>query len=462
MTRPAPVGGIPPLQVERTRNRAAEHDRRREIRGQRRDRFEQAVGDLILDLVPVLRALGQLVGQEADQLEGVLARRCARGIDYRRRQRQDDRIVQIEAAGAKGREHARQRRERFETAHGDARHRAGFRLESRRLTQCVVRREHRDARLPAGDARGVVRPEVRVAHDIGEVADVDRGHDRLCRGVGRPVRGDDAGRAPSLDHNSGDRPGGQDGAAVLFDDPRQRQRQADRPAFGQDPAEALAAGDQGEGERAGFGLVEWMQRHECDPAEEGPDVLLLEPRGDHVEGAGVTNRDAAVAQRTGLRPGQHLGRPTWRVLALVVDDRRQALPIIEQRPVCLRIRLREARQLATGAIEVTPHRDAAAVAKGHGEHGIRVQITQAIAIELQLVVAHQGVALDQVVRRGTRIVDEAGQGQLLGRGVTTDPVRALEHQHLEAGPRRIGGRQQAVVTGAGHHDVPLAHAVAPR
>ena len=84
-----------------------------------------------------------------------------------------------------------------------------------------------------------------------------------------------------------------------------------------------------------------MQRHEGDPGEEGTDVRFLEALGDDVQRARLTNADAALPQWTGLRSGQHpRRRPRW-VIALVVDDRRQPLPIVQQGSVRLRIRLRK-------------------------------------------------------------------------------------------------------------------------
>ena len=135
---------------------------------------------------------------------------------------------------------------------------------------------------------------------------MDRGHDGLCRAVGRPVRRDDAGRAPILDDDPRDRLGGQEGATVLFDDPRQRERQPDRPTLRQDPAEALAAGDQGKGERSAFWLIEWVQRHEGDPGEERADVLLLEAHGDDVQRARLPDSDTELTKGTSLRAGEHL------------------------------------------------------------------------------------------------------------------------------------------------------------
>ena len=122
----------------------------------------------------MLRAFGQLVRQEADQLESVLARRRPRRIDHGWRQRQHHRIVEVQPPGAKRLEHPGQRAERFETAHGDALHRAGFHLELRRLAERVMRGEHRDARLPARDSGRIRGTELRLADDLRKVADMDR------------------------------------------------------------------------------------------------------------------------------------------------------------------------------------------------------------------------------------------------------------------------------------------------
>src|SRR5260221_10647125 len=91
-----------------------------------------------------------------------------------------------------------------------------------------------------------------------------------------------------------------------------------------------------------------------------------------------------------------------------------------------------------------------------------MQVLQAVPLEVELVVAHQGIALDEVVRGRKGIVDEAGQGQLLASRVAADARRALEHQHAEARASSVGGGNEVVVPGPGEDDVVLAHAVAPR
>src|SRR2546423_7653890 len=143
------------------------------------------------------------------------------------------------------------------------------------------------------------------------------------------------------------------------------------------------------------------------------------------------------------------------MLPLVVDDWRQPLPVAEQLPIGHGIGARESRQLSTGSIQITPHRQTAAVAEWHRENRVRIEITQAVLVERQLVVAHQGIALDEVVCGGARIMEEAGQGEFLTGGVAADTTLALEHQYLEASPCCVGGRQQAVVAGAGDDDVPF-------
>ena len=73
---------------------------------------------------------------------------------------------------------------------------------------------------------------------------------------------------------------------------------------------------------------------------------------------------------------------------------------------------------------------------------------QAVAVQLQLVVAHQWVGLDQVVRRSARVVDEAGQRELFAAGVAADLRRtaSASYDAKNGLGRKISGVVFAVIT----------------
>ena len=205
-----------------------------------------------------------------------------------------------------------------------------------------------------------------------------------------------------------------------------------------------------------------MESHEGNPGKESPRVRLLEPLDDDVEGAPPSEIQHLLSQRTGPGPGLNLGRGPRRVFPFIVHDRGHKLPIREQLPVRAGVRSGEAGEFVAGAVEVSPHGQAAAVEERHGEDRVRVQVREPVPVEPELVVTHQRVALNQVVRGRAGIMDKARQGQLLRARIAPDPGGALEHEHLEAGPGSVGRGEEAVVSSPGDHDVVRVHAVAPR
>ncbi len=67
-------------------------------------------------------------------------------------------------------------------------------------------------------------------------------------------------------------------------------------------------------------------------------------------------------------------------------------------PVSFAIFFREFRELRTGALQVAPLRQVAAVGKGHVINGVRINIFEAALSELQFIIAEQRIPLDSVVR----------------------------------------------------------------
>jgi hypothetical protein len=87
---------------------------------------------------------------------------------------------------------------------------------------------------------------------------------------------------------------------------------------------------------------------------------------------------------------------------------------------------------------------------------IRMEVLESVVLEAEL--ADRRARLDQVVRGRARVVQEARKSELLGRGVAADDRPLLEHEHLEARQREVGGGDEAVVPGACDDDVRLRHA----
>jgi hypothetical protein len=103
------------------------------------------------------------------------------------------------------------------------------------------------------------------------------------------------------------------------------------------------------------------------------------------------------------------------------------------------------------------HRDAAAVGERHDHHGIREEVPQAVASELELVVPHDRTRLEDRVRGRAKVVAEAGQRHLRCRGVAANGRGALEHEHAQPRAGEVCGGDETVVPGAGNDDVEAGH-----
>ena len=109
-------------------------------------------------------------------------------------------------------------------------------------------------------------------------------------------------------------------------------------------------------------------------------------------------------------------------------------------------------ELVGGGGQVGTHDQHVAVGLRHHHGRVGGEVAQPLlGDQAQLVVAHEGVVLDQHVRAAAGVVGEAGQGQLLGAGVAPHRRPRLEHEHLEPGPGEVGRRDQGVVPRAHDH-----------
>ena len=135
--------------------------------------------------------------------------------------------------------------------------------------------------------------------------------------------------------------------------------------------------------------------------------------------------------------------------------RLELVPLAEERQVGVGVARREPADLVGRAGAVPPHGDARPVLERHHQRGVGEDVPQAVPPELQLVVAHERVRLDQDMGARTGVVPEARQRQLLGDGVAAEQLARLEHDHAEPRPGEICRRDQAVVPGPRDHDVGL-------
>ena len=182
--------------------------------------------DLVLDLFPALvAAIRELVGVEADHLQGVLAVRRTRRIGNSRADDEQRRVVERERPAAHVPADAQQPVDGVRCTRCDRLELVAFDRESRRFRCRVVTDEHRDARTPLVDpGEEILTPRIR-RRQLRQVSDVDGRQHRAPRDEPLAVLGLDSGAAPLLEHEPRDAAAGQQRPAACFDQPRQRRRQ---------------------------------------------------------------------------------------------------------------------------------------------------------------------------------------------------------------------------------------------
>ena len=275
--------------------------------------------------------------------------------------------------------------------------------------------------------------------------------DGLARAVRLAVVGLDAHAAAVLEHEPGHPPSGQDRAAVILDQPRERERQGRGTSARQRPAVLLAAVGQRVGERPGARPVGRLHGHERHPDHERLRVPVLELGANDVPGA---HRDAAPP-----RAAESFVRARRAAVGVVPVGAERALGRVvvgDQPAVGVGVAARETRELLARPVEVAPLGQRLAVAEDHVHDGIRVEVLEPVVLrEAELL--DRRARLDQVVGGRARVVVEAGERELLGRGVAADDRPRLEDEHLETRLGEIGGRDEAVVARPGDDDVHRAH-----
>ena len=136
------------------------------------------------------------------------------------------------------------------------------------------------------------------------------------------------------------------------------------------------------------------------------------------------------------------------------EDVLDLVVLVEQPAVGVGVARGVARDLLDRALAVEPRGQVRAVRERDVRERVRVQVLEPVAAEQpELVVDQQRVGLDQRVAGRARVDRVARAEQLLGCGAAARDVPRVEHQHLVAGDRQVGGGDQAVVAGAGDDDL---------
>jgi len=118
------------------------------------------------------------------------------------------------------------------------------------------------------------------------------------------------------------------------------------------------------------------------------------------------------------------------------------------------IALRELRNLRRRLLAVAMEFERAAILEHRHHRHLREDVFEAIArLEPKLVILQQRIGLDEDVAHRVLVVEEARQREFARDDAAAEPGVALEHQHLFAGRRQIGGGHQAVVARSHGNDI---------
>ena len=202
------------------------------------------------------------------------------------------------------------------------------------------------------------------------------------------------------------------------------------------------------------GGVHGHERLERLPDHERLDVAVLELAPDHVPGrdrvAPQPDPPARVLEQHFLERGAEARRRDARA----AEDPLDLVVLADQAPVGLGVGPREARDLVACAVEVEPHRELLAVRKRHVPDRVGLEVLEpVVGVEPELVVHEQRVHADDRVPGRAGVDPVAGPEQLLGRGPAARYRARVEDEAFVAGLRQVRRGDQAVVAGAGHHDV---------
>ncbi len=249
-----------------------------------------------------------------------------------------------------------------------------------------------------------------------------------------------------------------DGAAMVLNAGDQRIGQAARAADRHAEAELLEEAEEHVGADPGRFLVgadEVLARH---AAEVRLDLVVLEQLFHQVEGAHAHRAHdlaafGALVHHRGLRAHRHRRR-----VQPGLDHRQPLRRLLRHGEERLGVTVRELadRLGRPGGVAVERQRRAVFPHAHHRHFGEHV-LEAVLALEAELVVQQQRVALNEDVAHRVLVVAEPRPGQLARHDAAAEPFVALEHEHLAPGDREVGCRYEAVVARTDDHDVGVSH-----
>ncbi len=245
---------------------------------------------------------------------------------------------------------------------------------------------------------------------------------------------------------------GDHGAAVRLDQPRQRVREARRPAHRQGELHDVGE-DQREhdaGARHALGGDDVHVR-----GEQRADAVVVEVLAHHAEQVVLGVRE----EFPGLRAGQPVPEPIDRKRRVEGErgeqrahaDRVGVVELAEGPGVARG----EPRQRRAGPLHVLVDHHAGAVAERRTLLHRRLDVGEAEAVQLEVADERRMPEAHEEV--GMQVEAIAGQGGLRGRGAAADRRISLQHGDLEAGARQVGGKREPVVPRTDHDAVVDLH-----
>ena len=274
VTTAAPVVRVHALQIKRTLDDPRENLVIRQIGREPPQKSKIRVGNLILDFVPMLRALFQFVRLVGDDLDGVHACGCTGRISDAATNRMDRRVFEVHRSSSEVITHAQ---DAISADHHSRMHRrerpVGYRI-FRRLSRRIICLEKGQAGFPCVHAVNEILAPQFARHHVDQVLDVNRRQNGLLRAMPAAIFTFHPNALAIFDDQPADPFVGQNHAAMRFDEARQRHRQRSRSALRQWPALSLLVQRKVRGP-ACHGVLHRLQRIGA-AQHEGSAMVVLE------------------------------------------------------------------------------------------------------------------------------------------------------------------------------------------
>ncbi len=236
---------------------------------------------------------------------------------------------------------------------------------------------------------------------------------------------------------------------MRLDESRQRLRQHPRSAFGN---LAWRCPNRRVSRTPGHGILGWLHApRRCH--QERPAVVVLEVFANHVPGGHGHAPLPDFSHGIGGQPlAERLSIP--RHLKRIASEKiPRGLAFVIHAAIGFPVLFRKFRKFRSGAVEVCPLRDVASIGKRHVHDGIGRDVFEAVIAQFQFVVPQEWISLNAVMRRRTRIVLESGQRQFFRDHSAADHAVRFQNEAAKSRFGQVRCGDQAVVSGAGHHDV---------